>query len=111
MFSSSATLLPLLLGGPLLPSWAQAPIGDGCFGLSPQLHSIEMLERIDALAGITPWILKDFRSPRRFIPGIQDDFNRKGLLSEKGERKHHTLLERHPESIPDSDPGLTQDFP
>lgn len=49
--------------------------------------NIEMLERIDALAGVTPWILKDFRSPRRFLPNIQDDFNRKGLLSEKGERK------------------------
>ena len=49
--------------------------------------NIEMLERIDALAGVTPWILKDFRSPRRFLPNIQDDFNRKGLLSEKGEKK------------------------
>ena len=46
-----------------------------------------MLDKIDALAGVTPWILKDFRSPRRFLPGIQDDFNRKGLLSENGERK------------------------
>ncbi len=49
--------------------------------------NIGMLERIDALAGVSPWILKDFRSPRRFLPGIQDDFNRKGLFSEKGERK------------------------
>lgn len=49
--------------------------------------NIEMLERIDALSGVTPWILKDFRSPRRFLPGIQDDFNRKGLVSENGERK------------------------
>lgn len=49
--------------------------------------NIGMLERIDALAGVSPWILKDFRSPRRFLPGVQDDFNRKGLLSEKGERK------------------------
>lgn len=49
--------------------------------------NIAMLERIDALAGVSPWILKDFRSPRRFLPGIQDDFNRKGLLSEQGQRK------------------------
>jgi len=49
--------------------------------------NIEMLERIDALAGVSPWILKDFRSPRRFLPEIQDNFNRKGLVSEKGERK------------------------
>ncbi|MPM10563.1 Beta-glucuronidase [bioreactor metagenome] len=49
--------------------------------------SVDMLQRIDGLAGTTPWILKDFRSPRRHLPGIQDDFNRKGLVSDKGERK------------------------
>lgn len=49
--------------------------------------SIEMLKRIDGLAGTTPWILKDFRSPRRHLRGIQDGFNRKGLVSEKGEKK------------------------
>lgn len=49
--------------------------------------SIEMLKRIDGLAGTTPWILKDFRSPRRHLPDIQDGFNRKGLISDKGERK------------------------
>ncbi len=51
------------------------------------VKNLQMLERIDALAGVTPWVLKDFRSPRRFLPGVQDDFNRKGLLSEQGERK------------------------
>ena len=49
--------------------------------------NLGMLDRIPELAGVTPWILKDFRSPRRFLPGIQDDFNRKGLVSEQGERK------------------------
>jgi beta-glucuronidase len=49
--------------------------------------SIEMLKRINGLAGTTPWILKDFRSPRRHLPEIQDDFNRKGLVSDKGQRK------------------------
>jgi beta-glucuronidase len=29
----------------------------------------------------------DFRSPRRPLPGIHDYFNRKGLLSNQGERK------------------------
>lgn len=48
---------------------------------------IAMFERIEGLAGTTPWILKDFRSPRRQVPGLQDDFNRKGLVSDKGERK------------------------
>ncbi len=51
------------------------------------VKNLQMLDRIDALAGATPWILKDFRSPKRFLPGIQDDFNRKGLVSEKGEKK------------------------
>ena len=49
--------------------------------------NIRMLEKIPGLAGCTPWILKDFRSPRRALEGIQDDFNRKGLVSEKGEKK------------------------
>ena len=39
------------------------------------------------LRGMSPWVLMDFRSPRRVLPEIQDGFNRKGLLSEKGERK------------------------
>lgn len=50
-------------------------------------HHIGMLKRIPGLAGCTPWILKDFRSPRRHLPEIQDDFNRKGLISDKGQRK------------------------
>ena len=49
--------------------------------------NIAMMQRIPGLAGCTPWILKDFRSPRRALDGIQDDFNRKGLISEKGEKK------------------------
>ena len=46
-----------------------------------------MLDKIDGLAGTTPWILKDFRSPRRVLPGVQDYYNRKGLVSDKGEKK------------------------
>ncbi|HEY2067475.1 MAG TPA: glycoside hydrolase family 2 TIM barrel-domain containing protein [Gemmatimonadaceae bacterium] len=48
---------------------------------------VAMLKRIDFLAGTSPWILKDFRSTRRALPGVQDYFNRKGLVSDKGERK------------------------
>lgn len=40
-----------------------------------------------AVAGLSPWILKDFRAPVRVLPGIQDGYNRKGLVSEVGERK------------------------
>ena len=50
-------------------------------------HQIAMLKRIPFLRGTTPWILKDFRSPRRTLPHIQDYFNRKGLISEHGEKK------------------------
>ena len=46
-----------------------------------------MLDKIDGLAGTTPWILKDFRSPRRVLPDIQDYYNMKGLFSDKGEKK------------------------
>ena len=51
------------------------------------IQSLAMLDKIDGLCGMSPWILTDFRSPRRTLPGIQDDFNRKGVLSEKGEKK------------------------
>ncbi len=44
-------------------------------------------ERMPKLAGITPWILKDFRSTRRVMPVYQEGYNRKGLVSERGERK------------------------
>ncbi len=50
-------------------------------------HQIAMLKRISFLRGTTPWILKDFRSPRRTLPGIEDYFNRKGLVSDHGEKK------------------------
>ena len=55
-------------------------------------HQLPMLSRIPALAGMTPWILKDFRSPRRPLPDIQDYFNRKGLISERGEKKDAFFL-------------------
>jgi beta-glucuronidase len=50
-------------------------------------HQVAMLNRIPTLRGTTPWVLMDFRSPRRSLPGIQDWFNRKGLVSLKGEKK------------------------
>lgn len=50
-------------------------------------ETLKMLDEIDQLRGISPWILVDFRSPRRVLPEIQDTYNRKGLISEKGEKK------------------------
>lgn len=49
--------------------------------------NIEMMRGIEFLRGASPWILMDFRSPRRHLKKIQKDFNRKGLLSEQGVRK------------------------
>lgn len=51
------------------------------------IRSVNMFNRIPGLAGTTPWVLKDFRSPRRHVPEVQDEFNRKGLISDKGEKK------------------------
>jgi beta-glucuronidase len=50
-------------------------------------EQVQMLSKIPNLRGMTPWILKDFRSPRRWLVGVQDGWNRKGLYSETGEKK------------------------
>ena len=50
-------------------------------------EQIAMLRRVPFLRGMSPWILTDFRSPRRPLAGVQDWWNRKGLLSDRGERK------------------------
>lgn len=50
-------------------------------------QNLLMIEKMPNIRGISPWILTDFRSPRRLLPGIQDGFNRKGLVSEKGIKK------------------------
>jgi beta-glucuronidase len=51
------------------------------------IQNLAMLEKIEGLSGLSPWILVDFRSPRRQLPGIQDFFNRKGLISDRGIKK------------------------
>jgi len=51
------------------------------------VQTLKMLSKIEQLQGLSPWILKDFRSPRRQLPGLQDGWNRKGLYSDKGEKK------------------------
>ena len=50
-------------------------------------HQIAMLNKIPQLRGTSPWVLMDFRSPRRVNPGLQDNFNRKGLISDQGIKK------------------------
>jgi beta-glucuronidase len=58
-------------------------------------QNLAMVEQIPNLAGLSPWILADFRSPRRLLPRIQDGYNRKGLISNQGLRKKafYTLRE------------------
>ncbi|MBD8081014.1 glycoside hydrolase family 2 protein [Chryseobacterium caseinilyticum] len=50
-------------------------------------NQLNMLEKIDGLRGMTPWILVDFKSPRRQNPKYQNFWNRKGLISETGYKK------------------------
>ncbi len=51
------------------------------------IQNLKMIEKIPHLSGLSPWILVDFRSPKRLLPGIQDGYNRKGLISNDGEKK------------------------
>jgi beta-glucuronidase len=50
-------------------------------------RTLPMLEKIPGFSGCTPWILCDFRSPRRLLPGVQDDWNIKGLIGHNGKKK------------------------
>jgi len=50
-------------------------------------EQINMLRKVDFVVGMSPWILTDFLSPRRPLYGIQDWYNRKGLISNNGEKK------------------------
>ncbi|MFH1197275.1 MAG: glycoside hydrolase family 2 TIM barrel-domain containing protein [bacterium] len=50
-------------------------------------EQLNMLSKVDFLRGMSPWILYDFLSPRRPLPGIQDFYNRKGLISNDGNNK------------------------
>ena len=50
-------------------------------------QTLTMATKVPTLRGLSPWILKDFRSPRRQNPDFQQGWNRKGLISETGQRK------------------------
>lgn len=51
------------------------------------VETLKMLDKVAQLQGFSPWVLVDFRSPRRVLPEIQNNWNRKGLISDKGEKK------------------------
>lgn len=75
--------------------------------------NLKMFEQIPNLAGISPWVLFDFRSPYRMHPVNQDGWNRKGLLSENGDRKkawyiiHDFYMSK--KGVPDSASPLYKD--
>jgi beta-glucuronidase len=58
-------------------------------------RQIAMLRKIPSLAGMSPWVLMDFRSPRRFLTGIQDYYNRKGVISDRGQKKEAFFVLEH----------------
>lgn len=48
---------------------------------------IEMFNTIPNLIGVCPWLLYDYRSLGRMHPVYQKGYNRKGLISDGGEKK------------------------
>ncbi len=51
-------------------------------------EQIAMMKRMpDNYTGLTPWLLVDFKSPKRNNPIYQDGWNRKGLIGDDGQKK------------------------
>lgn len=51
-------------------------------------EQIAMLKRMpDNFVGLSPWVLNDFRSPKRNNPVFQNGWNRKGLFDNQGHKK------------------------
>ena len=50
-------------------------------------QTLKMADKVPTLVGMSPWVLKDFRSPRRQHPVFEQGWNRKGLISETGDHK------------------------
>jgi beta-glucuronidase len=50
-------------------------------------ETLKLVDRIDGAVGVTPWLLKDFRSPRRWHGRFQQNWNRKGVIAEDGRKK------------------------
>ena len=70
--------------------------GDALFGNHGDAlasWTVEYQENLYAfLRGTTPWVLRDSRSPRRTLPRIESYFNRKGLVSDHGEKKKASFV-------------------
>jgi beta-glucuronidase len=51
-------------------------------------EQIAMMRRMPpGFSGMSPWILNDFRSPRRANPTYQEGWNNKGLFDQQGRKK------------------------
>ncbi len=50
-------------------------------------ETLRVVAETPGCVGLAPWLLKDFRSPRRWHGRFQDLWNRKGLVSPEGHRK------------------------
>ncbi len=74
-------------------------------------QTLPMLQRIPHFRGLTPWILCDFRSPRRLLPNIQDGWNRKGLIGENGIKKSAFWVLRDFYRQKESAPAAPDDLP
>lgn len=63
-------------------------------------QTLKGINNIPGLSGFSPWILADFRSPRRPLPIVQGMWNRKGLISEGGHKKMaFQVLQRYYEKL------------
>ena len=81
VFSEFGAEAPYGLHGDSLTRWTEE-FQEYCYR-----EQVKMLSKIPFLRGTSPWILADFRSPRRLLPGVQDGWNKKGLISEQGKKK------------------------
>jgi len=59
-------------------------------------EQVAMLKRMpDNFVGISPWILTDFRSPKRNNPWFQEGWNNKGLIGHNGKKKKAFYVLQH----------------
>ena len=50
-------------------------------------ETVKVVDATPGCVGLAPWLLKDFRSPRRWHGRFQELWNRKGLIDPAGRRK------------------------
>lgn len=51
-------------------------------------EQVAMMKRMPSqFVGLSPWLLADFRSPKRNNPIYQEGWNNKGLIEQKGRKK------------------------